>query len=149
MLIRDILNLKGGTVFSVAPGAKVSDAVGIMVKNDIGSLVVMESGVMAGMLTFREVLKALAARHGNLDDLRVGEVMVKDPIRGSPDETIDHLRAVMTGNHVRYLPVSDGDRLLGLISFHDVARAVIRETSFENRLLKRYIENRPEKERAG
>jgi CBS domain-containing protein len=148
MIIRDILNMKGGTIFSMAPDGKVSDAVGMMVHNDIGSLVVMDNGRMTGMLTFREVLKAIDAQSGNLADLRIGDVMVADPISGSPDDSIEHLREVMTKNHVRYLPVSDGDKLLGVISFHDVAKSVIKETSFENRLLKRYIKNWPEGDEA-
>ena len=144
MVIRDILNMKGGAIFSVAPDGMVSDAVGMMVKNDIGSLVVMDDGRMVGMLTFREVLMALNTHSGNLSGLHVGEVMVADAISGSPDDTLDHLREVMTRNHVRYLPVMDAGQLLGVISFHDVAKSVIKETSFENRLLKRYIENVPE-----
>ena len=144
MIIRDILNMKGGTIYSMAPDGKVSDAVSMMVNNDIGSLVVMEGGRMTGMVTFREVLKALDAQSGNLADLRIRDVMVADPISGSPEDTIDHLREVMTHNHVRYLPVRDGATLLGVISFHDVAKSVIKETSFENRLLKRYIKNWPE-----
>src|SRR5258706_601800 len=70
MIIRDILSMKGGTIFSMAPEATVAAAVGMMVKNDIGSLVVMEGGRMTGMVTFREVLKALDAQSGNLADLR-------------------------------------------------------------------------------
>jgi len=148
MIIRDILNMKGGTIYSMAPDGKVSDAVSMMVNNDIGSLVVMDNGRMTGMLTFREVLKAIDAQSGNLADLRIGNVMVADPISGSPDDSIEHLREVMTQNHVRYLPVRDGDKLLGVISFHDVAKSVIKETSFENRLLKRYIKNWPEADEA-
>jgi CBS domain-containing protein len=146
MFIRDILNLKGSTIFSIAPAGKVADAVKVMVANDIGSLVVMEGGRMTGMLTFREVLNAIDAHGGDLGALQVGAVMVRDPVCGSPDDSIDHLREVMTRNHVRYLPVREGDSLLGVISFHDVAKAVIKETSFENRLLKRYIKNWPEEE---
>ncbi len=148
MIIRDILNLKGSTLFSIGPKGKVSEAVSVMVKHDIGSLVVMEKGRMTGILTFREVLKALDAQQGNLNDLQVGKVMVRDPICGNPDDTLEHLREVMTQNHIRYLPVKDGEQLLGVISFHDVAKAVIKETRFENRLLKRYIKNWPEEESA-
>ena len=143
MIIRDILNMKGGAIFSIAPDGLVADAVSEMAKHDIGSLVVLDGGHMAGMLTFREVLRALDAHGGNLAGLRVKSVMVAQPVCGSPDDTLEHLREVMTKNHVRYLPVTDGDKLLGVISFHDVAKAAIKETSFENRLLKRYIEHRP------
>ena len=148
MIIRDILNMKGGAIFSIAPDGKVSDAVGILVKHDIGSLVVMAGGRMAGMLTFREVLQALDAQSGNLADLRVDNVMVTEPICGNPGDSLDHLREVMTTNHIRYLPIKDGDRLLGVISFHDVAKSVIKETTFENRLLKRYIKNWPDADAA-
>jgi CBS domain-containing protein len=149
MFIRDILNLKGSTIFSVASTGKVCDAVRMMVDHDIGSLVVMDGGRMAGMLTFREVFKALDAHGGDLGTLQAGAVMDSDPICGSPDDSIDQLREVMTRHHVRYLPVREGDALVGLLSFHDVAKAVIREASFENRLLKRYIKNWPEEESAG
>jgi CBS domain-containing protein len=144
MIIRDILNMKGGQIFSIAPDGRVSDAVKLMVEHDIGSLVVLDGSRMVGMLTFREVLHGLDAQGGNLADLRVKSLMVAEPVCGRPDESIEQLREVMTLNHVRYLPVKDGDKLLGVISFHDVAKSVIKETSFENRLLKRYIKNWPE-----
>ena len=146
MVIRDILNFKGNAIFSIAPDGRVSDAVAIMVQNDIGSLVVMAQGKMVGMLTFREVLKGLHAQSGNLADLPVREVMVKDPVTCAPEDTLDTLRTVMTQQHVRYVPVQAASGLLGVISFHDIAKAVIKEASFENRLLKRYIKNWPEAE---
>ncbi len=146
MIIRDILNLKGNAIFNIAPDSRVADAVSVMVQNDIGSLVVMADGKMAGMLTFREVLKGLDAQRGNLGDLPVSEVMVRDPVTCTPEDTSETLREVMTQQHVRYVPVMDGANLLGVISFHDIAKAAIKEASFENRLLKRYIKNWPEGE---
>ena len=143
MLIRDILSLKGGTLYSIRPDGRLTSAVDEMVRHDVGSLVVMETDRLVGMLTFREVLQALNDVHGTLGDLEVREVMVTDPLCGSPDDTIDDLRALMTRHHVRYLPVKEGDRLLGVVSFHDVAKAMIKETSMENRLLRRYIESQP------
>ncbi len=144
MIIRDILGLKGSTIFSIAPDGLLADAVKTMVSNDIGSLVVMKNGAMVGMLTFREVLSELNVRGGNLGDAQVGTVMVRKPITGNPTDSVDHLREVMLTNHIRYLPVAEGEQLLGVISFHDVAKAVIKQTNFENRLLKRYIKNWPE-----
>jgi CBS domain-containing protein len=148
MIIRDILNMKGGAIYSMAPESRVADAVSMLVRNDIGSLVVMREGRMQGMVTFREVLKALDIHGGDLADLRLRNVMVANPVCGHPDDTLDEVREVMTKNHVRYLPVTEGERLLGVISFHDIAKAVINETSFENRLLKRYIKDRPDAEDA-
>jgi CBS domain-containing protein len=74
---------------------------------------------------------------------------VKDPTCGKPDDTIDQMRSLMTERHVRYLPIMDEGRLVGVLSFHDVARAALKAASFENRLLKQYIKNWPESEPAG
>jgi CBS domain-containing protein len=146
MIIRDILKAKGSNVFSITPGATVSDALALMVKNDIGSLVVLEGPKMAGMLTFREVLRALDANKGNLSGLKVSDVMIRNPACGNPEDSLESLRELMNKDHIRYLPVREGDKLLGVISFHDVANAVIKETTFHNRLLKSYIKNWPEPE---
>jgi CBS domain-containing protein len=142
MLVRDILNLKGGAIHTIAADESLEHAVALMVEHDVGSLVVMEGGRMAGMLTFREILQAWNDTRA-LAATRARDVMVADPLCGSPGDTIDDLREIMTRHHVRYLPVCDGARLLGVVSFHDVAKAVIKQTSMENRLLRRYIESEP------
>ena len=83
MQIRDILGMKGATIFSITPEGRLADAVNLMVSNDIGSLVVMQNGEMTGMLTFREVLSELNARGGNLGEAHVGDVMIRSPITGA------------------------------------------------------------------
>jgi len=148
MIVRDIVKMKGGTVYSVEPRGLVSDAVSMMVSRDIGSLVVLDGMKLAGMLTFREVLTALEAHHGSLAGLKVEDIMTKNPACGSPEDSLESLRELMNKDHIRYLPVKEGEQLIGVISFHDVANAVIKETSFHNRLLKNYIKNWPEEESA-
>jgi CBS domain-containing protein len=143
MLIRDILSFKGGAIFSIESSAALSRAVNLMVQHDIGSLIVIDNGRMTGLLTFREVLRAIDRSGGDAAHVLVRDMMVTDPVCGTPADTIDDLREVMTRHHVRYLPVKQGEELLGIVSFHDVAKAVIKETSMENRLLKRYIEGAP------
>jgi CBS domain-containing protein len=144
MRVRDILKLKGEALFAIEPDGRLTDAVRQMVRHDIGSLVVMKGGAMAGLVTFREVLAALDAHGGQLGDTRVSEIMVAAPVCGDPDDTVDHMRATMTEQHIRYLPIIEAGRLLGILSFHDVARAALKEASFENQLLKHYIKNWPE-----
>lgn len=148
MIVRDIIKMKGSNVFSIGPEGKASEALSVMVKSDIGSLVVLEGGKLAGMLTFREVLEALDAHKGGVLDLKVGDIMIRNPACGSPEDSLESLREIMNKDHIRYLPVKEGDQLLGVISFHDVANAVIKETTFHNRLLKSYIKNWPEEESA-
>ena len=149
MIVRDIIKMKGSAVFSIAPGGKVAEAVNLMVKHDIGSLVVLEGGKLAGMLTFREVMKALEAHQGNLAGLKVADIMLKEATCGKPEDSLEELRELMNQERIRYLPVQEGEKLLGVISFHDVANAVIKETTLHNRMMKSYIKNWPEEEKAG
>jgi len=146
MQVREIIQLKGGTLFTATPQQSLSSAIDTMAELDMGSLVVMDGGKMAGMLTFREVMKALKAHKDDLAGITVGDVMVRDPVTAYPDMAANDLRRLMIEKHSRYLPVLDGDLLMGVISFHDVAKAVLEEQSFENRMLKNYIRNWPASE---
>ena len=146
MLVSEILRIKGHTLFTTPPERTLLEAVAVMAEHDIGSLVVMDRGRMAGMLTFAEVLKALAQRGGALGDAAVDELYVRDPLTAAPDLDVMELRRVMLERHARYVPVMDGTTLLGVVSFHDVAKAVYEDQSFENRMLKSYIKNWPDEE---
>ena len=143
MLVSEILRIKGNALFTTAPDGSVLDAVKVMAHHDIGSLVVMDHGRMVGMLTFAEVLEALSKRQGQLGDLKVSDIQVNEPLTATTGLDVMELRRVMLERHARYVPVIDGPTLLGVVSFHDVAKAVYEEQSFENRMLKSYIKNWP------
>lgn len=143
MQLREILRIKGNLLITIAPDEMVSDGVSVMSERDIGSLVVMHQGSMVGMLTFREVLQALHKNRGSIRGVRVDEIMVKNPRTIDPNVEVDELRSVMLDHHIRYMPVTEGDTLVGVLSFHDVARAVLEEQAFENRMLKGYIKDSP------
>ena len=146
MLVSEILRIKGNALFTAPPHGTVLDAVNVMAQHDIGSLVVMDHGRMVGMLTFSEVLQALAKRNGQLGDLKVTDIQVSDPLTATTGLDVMELRRGMLERHARYVPVIDGPILLGVVSFHDVAKAVYEEQSFENRMLRSYIKNSPDDE---
>jgi CBS domain-containing protein len=139
MLVSEILRIKGHTLFTTPPERSVLEAVEVMSQHDIGSLVVMDHGRMAGMLTFAEVLKALAERRGSLGDAAVADIFQREPLTAEPGLDVMELRRAMLERHARYVPVMDGTTLQGVVSFHDVAKAVYEDQSFENRMLKSYI----------
>ena len=143
MQVKEILRVKGNRLLSVEPSGRAADAVATMARENLGSLVVMEQGRMIGMLTFHELLRAIASRGGSLGDMKVVEVMARDPVTASPDMEVNDLRRTMLESGARYLPVIQDGRLLGVISFRDVAKAVLEEQDFENRMLKGYIKNWP------
>ena len=144
MKVCDILRVKGSTLFTVAPETSLQTAVLVMSEHDIGSLVVMEYDKLVGILTFREVITALAKHHGTLDDLKVQEVMNTKPLTCTMETEIDEVRRMMLVEHARYLPVLDQKMLMGVISFYDVAKSVVEAQDFENTMLKAYIRDWPE-----
>ena len=148
MKVADILRVKGSTLFTVTPQATLWSAVQTMAENDVGSVVVMDRGALVGMLTFREVLGKVHANGGAVGDGTVHAAMVPPRIVG-PDTDVMELRRMMLEEHTRYLPVMDGSTLMGVVSFYDVAKAVLEEQSYENRMLKAYIRDWPEQEQVG
>ena len=143
MQVKEILRVKGNRLLSIEPSGRVADAVSTMAKENLGSLVVMENGRMAGMLTFHEVLRAVAQRSGALGEVRVADIMVREPVTATPDMEVNDLRRTMLESGARYLPVMQDGKLIGVISFRDVAKAVLEEQDFENKMLKGYIKNWP------
>lgn len=144
MKVRDILRVKGSTLFTVAPDTALQTAVLVMSEHDVGSLVVMDYDKLVGILTFREVISALATHHGKLDDIQVHTVMNQKPLTCNMETEIDEVRRMMLVDHARYLPVLDQKMLMGVISFYDVAKSVVEAQDFENSMLKAYIRDWPE-----
>lgn len=143
MYIRDVLT-KNRAPISTEPETLVSRAMEFMVSNDIGSLVVMKGGEMVGFITERDIIRSLSKSGCSVLESPVADIMTLEPIIGGLDDSIDYARDVMTRYRVSHIPVMEGNTLIGVISFHDVAKACLREAKFENNLLKRYIKHWPE-----
>ena len=139
MQLREIMARKGKALHIIGVDGLLGEAVATMNNQDLGSLVVFEGSRMVGILTFREVLQAIGRRGPTWAGLKVGGVMLQDPLTASLETDIDALRRMMLETHQRYIPVMEEGALLGVVSFHDVARAVLDEKTQENRMLKNYI----------
>lgn len=149
MKVSDILRVKGSTLFTVQPEQALGEATTTMAEHDIGSLVVMEHGDVVGMLTFREVIQGVVRNGGSVNKLTVRTVMDDHPLTCTPETEIDEVRRMMLNRHARYMPVMTHKTLMGVISFYDVAKAVVDGQDFENRMLKAYIRDWPVEEGAG
>lgn len=143
MQVREILRVKDVALYTATPQQSLTFAIDCMADLDVGSLVVMDGGTMVGMLTFREVLLALKGKVATAENLTVGDVMVVNPVTAFPDMEANDLRRLMIEKRSRYLPVIEDGTLMGVISFLDVAKAVLEEQGFENKMLKSYIKNWP------
>jgi CBS domain-containing protein len=144
MKVSDILRIKGGTLFTATPEETLLSALKLMADRDIGSLVVMEHGDLVGMLTVRELTNVLIKTGGNVSTTIVRTAMDDHPLTCTMETDMDEVRRMMLDRHARYMPVMDKRMLMGVISFHDVARAVVDSQNFENKMLKAYIHDWPE-----
>jgi CBS domain-containing protein len=143
MKVSDILRVKGNTLYTVTPEEPLANAINVMAEKDIGSLVVMERGELVGMLTFREVILCIVKNGGAVGNALVGSAMDDHPVTCTSETELDEIRRIMLERHARYMPVLDRRMLMGVISFYDVAKAVVDSQNFENRMLKAYIRDWP------
>ncbi len=143
MKVSDILRVKGTTLYTTSPDRPLAEALKLMAEMDIGSLVVMEHGDLVGMLTFREVIQAVVKNGGSVGSTIVRTVMDDAPLTCTPETDMDEVRRMMLMRHARYMPVLERRTLMGVISFYDVAKAVVDSQDFENRMLKAYIRDWP------
>ncbi|KQX84832.1 CBS domain-containing protein [Variovorax sp. Root473] len=146
MKVSDILRVKGNTLFTITPDDPLAEAAQTMADKDIGSLVVMEHGDLVGMLTFREVIVAIVNNGGQVGTTLVRKAMDDAPVTCTLETDLDEIRRIMLERHARYMPVMDKRMLMGVISFYDVAKAVVDAQNFENKMLKAYIRDWPEDE---
>ena len=146
MKVSDILRVKGGTLFTVTPDEPLGSAVNVMAEKNIGSLMIMKHGDLVGMLTFREVIQTLVANGGSVGSTSVRKAMDDAPLTCTMETELDEVRRMMLDRHARYMPVMDKRMLMGVISFYDVAKAVVDSQNFENKMLKAYIRDWPEEE---
>lgn len=141
--VSEILRVKGDTLYTGTPEMTVEKAVQSMSELDIGSLVIMEHGQLVGMLTFREIIRHWHAQGDKAQGFTVRSIMDDAPVSVTPNTSADEVQRLMLNNHARYMPVMDGPVLMGVISFFDMARAIVHAQQFENNMLKAYIRDWP------
>ena len=141
--VSEILRVKGDTLYTASPDMPAAQAVQTMSEQDIGSMVIMESGTLTGMLTFREIIRHMHDNNGTLGEVTIRSIMDDAPVSVSPNTSADEVQRLMLEKHARYIPVMDGPTLMGVISFYDMAQAIVAAQRFENTMLKAYIRDWP------
>jgi CBS domain-containing protein len=137
--VRNILEAKGRAVFSVEPNVMVLKAIELMCEKNIGGLLIVEKGKLAGIFTERDYARKLILKGKSSKDTPIGELMTPNPFTVTPDSSIDECMQMMTHKHIRHLPVMEADQLVGMISIGDVVRHVINEQKDIIEHLEHYI----------
>ena len=139
MLVAEILKSKGGDVFSVAPDITLSDACAELDARRVGALIVCDGDQVVGVISERDVVKAVAADGAAGLARPVSAYMTRDVIFAEPGETVAILMGRMTDRRIRHLPVLKDNRLSGVISIGDVVKCQIAEATQEAESLRTYI----------
>ena len=140
MFVSDILAKKGGLVYTVTPGTTVSQVSRQLSTRRIGSVLVIDRlDRVAGIVSERDIVNAVAAHGAPALELDASEVMTRNVVTCDPDDSIDHVMEAMTRGRFRHLPVVRRGELLGLVSIGDVVKARIAETVHETEALRAYI----------
>ena len=143
MKIADILKTKTFALFTASPETELQTAVDLMSEKDMGSLAVLDNGILVGMLTFREIIASLSFSRGTIIGTTVAQVMDRSPLILTSETSVNDTRQQMLERHARYVPIIDNDSLIGLVSFYDVAKAMLNAQHLENQMLKAYIRDWP------
>jgi len=139
MLVAEILKDKGGAVFSIAPQNTVAQACAELEGRRVGALIVCDEDRVVGVLSERDVVRAVA-RDGEASLERpVSDYMTRDVIFAEPNETVAVLMTRMTDRRIRHLPVLKAGRLTGVVSIGDVVKCQIAEATHEAESLRTYI----------
>lgn len=137
--VRDILNSKGNTTFSITPGTTVYHALEIMFEKNVSSLVILDDGRLAGIFTERDYCRKIALKGRSSRETLVGEIMTEKVITVTPESTIDRCMQVMTENFIRHIPVWENDKLMGIVSIGDLVKFIIQEQKFIIDNMQQYI----------
>ena len=137
--VKELLREKGSQVWTIAPQATVYEALELMATKNIGSLVVLEQGNVAGMFTERDYARKVVLKGRSSKTTTVGELMTTEVLYVGPDDTIDNCMALMTDKHLRHLPVMENGKLAGVVSIGDIVKVIISDREFTIRELERYI----------
>ena len=139
MLVSQILRTKGDSVFTIGPDERLATAAELLHARYVGALVVMDAERVVGILSERDVVRALAEDGSGAMDRPVSDYMTANVLFAEPGDTVDGLLARMTDRRIRHLPVCKAERLVGIVSIGDLVKSKISEVEAEADGLKAYI----------
>lgn len=139
MLVSQILRSKGDLVFTARPDETVGEVAGLLNTRKVGALVVLDAERVVGIVSERDIVRALADGGAEALSRPVSSCMTKDVLYAEPGETVDQLLSRMTDRRIRHLPVCRNERLVGIVSIGDLVKSKISEVEAEADGLKAYI----------
>jgi len=143
VLVSDLIRRKGSSVASAPPDTTVAALLDLLAEHGIGAVVVSTDGsTVAGIVSERDVVRALRSAGPALLDAPITEVMTADVVVSAPGDTVENLMRLMTERRIRHVPVvAAGGRMAGIISIGDVVKSRIDELEADRDQLIDYIQS--------
>jgi signal-transduction protein with cAMP-binding, CBS, and nucleotidyltransferase domain len=123
--VRSLLRTKGRVIWSIGPEESVLDAITLMSEKQIGCLVVLIGGQLAGIVSERDYARKVILKGRSSQETRVREIMTSPALFVTPEKTVADAMRIMTNRRVRHLPVLEGDKVVGMLSIGDLVNWVI------------------------
>lgn len=140
MHIAAVLKRKGSTIITANPEDRVDAVARQLAQHRIGAVLVMKGdGVPAGILSERDIVRAVAADGAAALERPAADLMTRELVTGRPSDTVSQIMAVMTERRIRHLPIVEEDRLVGLVSIGDVVKARLDDAELEVESLRGYV----------
>jgi CBS domain-containing protein len=139
MTVKNLLEQKGGNVWTISPDATVFDALAIMAEKDIGSLIVMDGDKLIGIVTERHYSRNVILKGKRSPTTLVKDIMDRNLIHVRPEQSVELCMALMTEKRVRHLPVLEGNKVVGVVSIGDLLKGIISKQKFVIDELEHYI----------
>lgn len=137
--IEQLLALKDGEIYSIAPSATVYEALRLMAEKEIGALLVLEGDELVGIMSERDYARKVLLKGKTSREATVEEIMTRQVISAKPSDTIEECMGIMTRKRIRHLPIQDDEGLQGIVSIGDLVKAIISEQQSTIEQLEHYI----------
>ncbi len=137
--VKQLIDAKGHDVATIDADASVFEAIEKMAEENIGSLVVLDNGKLAGIITERHYARNVLLKGKSSPKTPIRDIMSTRVICARPEQTVEECMAVMTEKAVRHLPVIDSKQLVGMVSIGDLVKSVIKDQQFTIEQLEHYI----------
>lgn len=139
MTVRSILDTKGHQIMSVEPDAKLAAAIKLLGEKKIGAVLVMNQSRLEGILSERDIVRALGERGAGVLEEPVSQVMTRKVVTCKETDTVAELMEMMTTGKFRHLPVLENNKVVGLVSIGDIVKRRVQEYESEQEALRDYI----------
>jgi CBS domain-containing protein len=139
MTVRELLEEKGGVVWTIAPSASVFEVIKLVAEKSIGALVVMDGSELVGIISERDYVRKIVLEGRSSKTTSCRDIMTNEVCYVSPERTLDECMAIMTEKRIRHLPVLENQKLVGIVSIGDCVKAIVSKQKFIIEQLENYI----------